>query len=155
MRTCSVVFAAASLLLLSTPAAAKNWVVHPGESIQAAVDQAASGDSVVVLPGTYHEPGGPCPSDSSHTCAVVVTKAGISLVGVAKHNRRVILENPGGQDQGIAIAPPGANGATCLNDEAQRLSGSSVTGFTVNGFGGEGIFLLCVDRFAVRFNQTN
>ena len=155
MRTCSVVFAAASLLLLSAPAAAKNWVVHPGQSIQAAVDQAASGDSIVVLAGTYHEPGVPCPSDASHTCAVVVSKPGISLVGVPNHKRAVILENPGGQNQGIAIAAPGANGATCLDDDAQRLSGSSVTGFTVNGFGGEGIFLLCVDRFAVRFNQTN
>jgi parallel beta-helix repeat protein len=135
--------------------AAKNWVVHPGDSIQAAVDQAQTGDSVVVLPGTYHEPGVPCPSDATHTCAVVVSTPGISLVGARNHKGGVILENAGGQDQGIAIAPPGANGATCLNDVAQRLAGESVTGFTVNGFGGEGIFLLCVDRFAVRFNETN
>jgi len=155
MRACSSLFAASSLLLLAAPAAAKSWVVHPKESIQAAVDKASAGDSILVQAGTYHEPGVPCPMDASHTCAVVVSKPGISLVGVGNPKRRVILENPGGQDQGIAIAPPGANGATCLDDDAQRLAGASVTGFTVNGFDGEGIFLMCVDRFAVRFNATN
>jgi parallel beta-helix repeat protein len=166
MRASGLVFAAISLLLLANPAAAnggkhkhhhppKNLVVHPGESIQAAVDAASSGDTIVVLPGTYHEAGVPCPTDASHTCAVVVTKPNISLVGAGKHDAGVVLENAGGQDQGIAFAPPAANGATCLNDVAQRLAGPSVTGFTVNGFGGEGIFLFCVDRFTVRFNETN
>ena len=84
MRASGLVFAAISLLLLANPAAAnggkhkhhhppKNLVVHPGESIQAAVDAASSGDTIVVLPGTYHEAGVPCPTDASHTCAVVVT----------------------------------------------------------------------------------
>lgn len=148
-------FAACSLLLLTSPAAAKTRVVHPGESIQAAVDAASPGDSIKVMPGTYHETGTPCPTDASHTCGVVVTKPNISLVGMAKKHKAVILENPGGQHQGIAIAPAGANGATCLDDLSQRLSRPSVSGFTVNGFDHDGIFLFCVDRFAVIGNQTN
>jgi len=144
-----------SIVAFATPAAARNWVVHPGESIQAAVNNAKPGDSVVVLPGTYREVGMPCPTDASHTCAVVVSTPRISLVGARGPKREVIVENAGGQDQGIVFAPIGADGATCLDDVAQRLSGASVQGFTVNAFDGEGIFLFCVDRFSVRFNTTN
>ena len=144
----------ASSLLLAAPAFAKNWLVRPGESIQAAVDAAKPGDTVSVKPGTYHEAGSPCPGNPSARCAVVVTKARIALVG-ALGAGRVVLENAGGQDQGIAIAPADVDPATCLDDLAKRLPGPSVTGFTVNGFDGEGIFLLCVDRFAVRFSETN
>ena len=152
IRTC--VFAAASLML-AAPVGAKVLTVSPGQSIQAAVDQAQPGDTVKVQPGTYHESGTPCPTDASHTCAVVVTRPNVALVGARGFKTKVVLENPGGQDQGIAIAPPGANGATCLSDVSQRLSGAAVTGFTVNGFDGEGIFLFCVDKFVVQFNETN
>jgi len=55
-------------------------IVHPGESIQAALDQAKTGDVVAVLPGTYQEDGHPCPSDPSKTCAVSITTDGVRLV---------------------------------------------------------------------------
>jgi len=154
MRACSIAFAAASLLF-TAQASAKSVVVHPGESIQAAVDGAKAGDTIAVLPGTYHEPGAPCPGDPSHMCAVSVTKPRISLVGLAKHGRPVVLENPGGQERGITFVPPDVDPATCLDSDAGRLSGASVAGFTVNGFDGQGIFLLCVDRFSIKFNETN
>jgi len=148
-------FLLAGAVALATPATAKNLVVHPGESIQAAVDKAKPGDAVVVLPGTYHEAGTPCPTDPSHTCAVVVGTPRVSLVGAARRGHPVVLENSGEQDQGIVFAPPGANGETCLDHDDERLAGASVRGFTVNGFDGEGIFLFCVDRFDIRFNETN
>ncbi len=59
---------AAAMLVGAAPASAKALVVHPGESIQAAVDAAKPGDTVVVLSGTYHQ-------------AVCVTTDGIKLRG--------------------------------------------------------------------------
>jgi len=67
----------------------------------------------------------------------------------------VILENAGGQERGISFGAVDADPTTCANSDGVRLAGASVTGFTVNGFDGQGIFLLCVDDFSVRFNQTN
>jgi parallel beta-helix repeat protein len=128
--------------------------VRPGQSIQRAVDRAEPGDTVIVEPGRYREAGRPCPSDPTHVCAVVVTRSGITL-RARGDDGRVVLENAGAQDQGIAIAKPNASGASCLTDPDQRLRHVRVEGFTVNGFGGEGIFLLCVDDWVVAHNATH
>jgi len=129
--------------------------VRPGQSIQRAVDRAEPGDTVIVEPGRYREAGRPCPSDPTRVCAVVVTRSGITLRARGDDGRRVVLENAGHQDQGIAVAKPGASGASCLTHPDQRLRRVRVEGFTVNGFGGEGIFLLCVDDWVVAHNATH
>ncbi|MFD7258333.1 nitrous oxide reductase family maturation protein NosD [Streptomyces sp. NPDC059874] len=46
---------AAGLGVAAPPAAAAGHTVHPGQSIQAAVDAAKPGDSITVMPGTYRE----------------------------------------------------------------------------------------------------
>src|SRR3954470_8324557 len=65
-----VSLAVLTLVATASPASAHDseLVVGPGESIQAAVDRAHSGDTIVVRPGTYRQ-------------NVVVAKDGIKLVG--------------------------------------------------------------------------
>lgn len=67
--------------------AAAGIVVSPGSSIQAALDNAQPGDRVLIEPGVYQE-------------ALVVDKDGIRLSGRGQGGD-VVLENPGGADNGI------------------------------------------------------
>ena len=151
----SVALSVLAFLIGAGAASAVTIKVKPGHSIQTAIDQANPGDKVVVYPGTYHEPGSPCPTDASHTCSVVVTKDDIRLIAQSSKKKPVIVENPGTHDQGIAIARSGAAGPGCLTDPTQRIQRARVQGFTVNGFGSEGIFLFCVDQWRVQANTTN
>src|SRR5881296_3331833 len=107
----------AGLMAVGVPASARTIIVGPHDSIQGAVDLAAPGDTVAVRPGTYHEAGRPCPTEPGNTCAVVITTDGIALVGLGGSAEPVILENAGGQEQGIAIAKAGATGPECLTDQ--------------------------------------
>jgi len=144
-----------SALAVSFPAIGTTWIVNPGDSIQDAVDQANPGDTIRVLPGTYREAGRACPTDPRHQCGVVITKDDLRLVGARQPGQPVVLENAGGQDEGIEVAVPGARGDTCLNDPSQRIQGSTLRGLTVNGFGDNGIYLFCVDHFTIRNCETH
>ena len=104
----------------ASPAAARDIQVQPGQSIQAAVDQAAPGDRILVFPATYHEAGRPCPGSPAQLCAVSVTQDDISLIALSDSTHAVVLENAGGQDNGIFFAKPGATGAQCLPQLAYR-----------------------------------
>src|SRR6266446_5557956 len=145
---------AAGLVAVGVPANARTIIVGPHDSIQGAVDQAAPGDTIAVRPGTYHEAGRPCPTEPG-TCAVVITQDNIALIALADNANPVILENAGGQNQGVAIAKTGASGPDCLTVQSQRVRGALVQGFTVNGFDSDGISLFCVDNWRVAGNSVN
>lgn len=132
---------------ITATAEAKTIKVKPGDSIQAAVDKANPGDRVLVKPGTYREDGQPCPTEPSHTCAVVIQKNNIRLVGVPSRRHRVVLEAKGDQDEGIAVGKSSA--ADCLTDASKRVHRSLIRGLTVRGFEDDGVFLICVDHWRV------
>lgn len=131
--------------------------VRPGESIQAAVDSAPAGSTIVVEPGVYRESVGAL-------SAVVISKDGIQLVGRSTPGNPVVLENGGGQMNGIVVAP--ADSVDISTDEhpgehppcganGTRLRGFSLTGFSVRGFDQFGVYLACVDGFSLTGNVTD
>jgi parallel beta-helix repeat protein len=100
-----------------------------------------------VEPGTYTESGRPCPTEPTLSCAVVVRKDNISLVGQGTTAHPVILQSNGSQDQGFAVAKTGD--PACLTDASQRIERSLISGFTVQGFSGSGVLLYCVDDWHI------
>ena len=144
MRTMFTVLVVASVL--GGQAHARSVTVHPGESIQAALDAAAPGSTVIVLPGVYHEPG--------TAQALTITRDDIRLLAHARPGRPVVLERTGAQTDGIWVSPTDTVGTTederppCGTSGA-RIRGFRTAGFTVRGFPRFGIYFACVDRFRV------
>lgn len=138
---------AMGLFLGALPVAARTVTVAPGESIQAAVDAAAPGTTIVVLPGVYHEPGA--------ASAVTVTRDDIRLVARSgRGGDPVVIEQSGGQTDGVWVSPADTVGTE--NDErppcgtsGARIHGFRLQGFTVRGFPRFGVYLACVDDFRV------
>ena len=121
--------------------------MHPGESIQAAIDAASPGATIMVEPGVYREAG--------TTRALTITQKGIHLIGKARPGQAVVLEQTGTQTQGIWVSPDD----TLAPDDVElppcgvsgkRIAGFDLRGFTVQGFEGFGVYLACVDGFKIR-----
>jgi parallel beta-helix repeat protein len=94
-------------------------VVHPGQSIQAAVMSAAPGTTIAIEPGVYKE-------------AVSVSTANITLLGLPGPGG-VVIENPGGLDDGITVTAP--NGGFVLSNVTVRdFNDNGVLIDGVNGF---------------------
>jgi parallel beta-helix repeat protein len=134
--------ALSALLVLPAVGQARTIPVRPGQSIQAAVDAARSGDKVVIKPGTYTETSKPCPQSPTRECAVNVTKNNITITG----KNATLLASPG-QDNGIVVrsTTPGS----CIDDPSLSLQGSRISGLTIEGFDFNGIFMVCVEDFRI------
>jgi len=144
----------AAVLSAATAAEARTWIVHPGESIAAAILNARTGDRIEVMPGVYHESG---PGDLN---AVTITADGIELVGLSHANHPVVLENAGAQSYGIWVSPLNSTGAIpeennekppCAYD-GSTIHYFSIRGFTLRGFKEHGLHLACVDGFLIDGN---
>jgi parallel beta-helix repeat protein len=96
-------------------------VVHPGQSIQSAVDGAPPGSTIRLTPGVYAQ-------------CVTIAKPGIHLVG--EHGGRgVEIDNPGTADNGITVT--------------SAASGFELDDVTVSGFKSNGVLLIRVNGFAI------
>jgi parallel beta-helix repeat protein len=142
----AVTIAVTTFVLAAATAHAATVTVKPGDSIQAAVDGAPSGSTIVVLPGTYHEPG--------TTHAVTVTRDDIKLVAHSKPGQPVFLDASGGQTDGVWVSPPDTVGTDQDERPPCGTSGARVrnfrmSGFTVRGFSRFGVYLACVSRFRI------
>lgn len=113
--------------------------VGPGESIQAAVDAAQPGDTILVLPGDYVE-------THDGRAAVRITKP---LKLVAQSNppaERVRILPSGNQRHGILVEPE--------NPGDPDVDGVEIRGFTVEGFPNNGIWLRYVQNFHIEGNES-
>ena len=134
-----------TVALVATTAQAKVHRVHPGESIQAAIDGASSGDTVLVEPGTYQE-------DPASLYGLHVTVDNLRLIGKQKNGDRVRLLANGAQETGIYAAPPGCGykDSSCPGE----LDGFYLRGFVVEGFPQNGIQTRWVDGFQFVRNES-
>jgi hypothetical protein len=115
---------AASAFVSPASARAATHVVHPGESIQAAVDAASPGDTVQVHAGTYRE-------------SVTIHTNGLTL----KARGSVTLQPP--QSAAGECYGAGPHVGICVIPEEEsyyRVRDVTITGFRIVGFGGSGVF---------------
>ncbi len=139
---------------------ALRWVqvVAPGQSIQAAIDQAASGGWVYVLPGIYRE-------TASTTNGLSISRS-VHLVGLSTARKKVVLKNSGTQRNGIvavpaahtnclschaALAPPFAllPGVPDAPSVEPAVRNVAISGITIEDFTNNGLFTRNVDGFAI------
>jgi parallel beta-helix repeat protein len=143
-RSFCVLFTITSAMLCG----AANATVHrvyPGESIQAAIDVAAPGDTILVEPGTYQE-------DPASRYGLRIATDNLRLIGKERPSRgdggKVRLVAHGTQETGIYAAPAGCEyddmAGSCA---APDLKGFYVRGFSVEEFPRNGIQTRWVDGF--------
>jgi hypothetical protein len=140
--------AGAALITVAPAASALPRFVGPGQSIQRAINRASAGDEIIV---TGH-----------HAENVLISKDGIRLIGlgavITPPARPLgnICANPSdpASAPGICvvgdIAFPDPNGPPVVH---RMVSDVSVSGFTVQGFSGDGIFVFGAQDAAIWGNQ--
>ena len=126
-------------IALSVPAAAaaaggSTIVVHPGQSIQAAVNQAQPGDTVLVKPGVYHQ-------------SVLIRTDGITLRGSGDFLGGTVLKPPASPANDPCTSIFGPTGVCIFGKQVtqkgvvkQPVYNDTVTGLYVTGFAATGVF---------------
>ncbi|MBL1081142.1 right-handed parallel beta-helix repeat-containing protein [Streptomyces actinomycinicus] len=125
----------------ATPASAahQTLMVRPGQSIQKAVNAAKSGDTVLVLAGTYRE-------------SVTVKTPGLTLRGVGQ---RTVIMPPkktksatGGTKASVTCLGAG-NGICVVGGKNKALRDVTVADLKVTGFAKTGLWSMGTDRLTV------
>src|SRR6185436_2683302 len=120
-------------LVVAAPSAfagSSTHVVHPGESIQAAVDAAAPGDTVVVAAGEYYE------SITIHTDGLTLRAQGHVVLEPSSYGSSACYLPD--HDVAICVVPvdfdPGSGSYT------KRVRNVTISGFQIVDFEGDGVF---------------
>src|SRR3954447_14118332 len=135
MRVKTILVAASlaglAMLLVAGPAAADVIKVSPGESIQTAIDQAGSGDTVKIAPGTYQE-------------NVQIKTDGITLKGAGSDQTLIeAAATPAAVDpicEGTGVCVTDFAGDPSGPPPSPSLSDVRIKDLAVTGFGFSGVF---------------
>jgi parallel beta-helix repeat protein len=156
IRSFSTLLAVAAFAT-ATVAQATVHRVYPGESIQAAIDVAAPGDTVLVEPGTYKE-------TDNGLYGLRITVDNLRLIGKVKPGRgeagKVRLLHNEAQETGVYAAPAGcdyrveADSELGENCKSQSLQGFYIRGFSVEEFPVNGIQTRWVNGFEFVRNES-
>ncbi|MFE9707897.1 nitrous oxide reductase family maturation protein NosD [Streptomyces sp. NPDC005930] len=140
MKNCHVVYLVCTAAMIGTGLAAApasslplTHVVHPGESIQKAVDAARSGDTVLITPGVYRE-------------SVTVSTPDLTLRGTG----RSTVVQPGTTKAAADTCAGRGNGICVLGTKDENVKGVTVADLTVTGFTQTGVFSMATDGLTVR-----
>ena len=129
---------AAMALVLAAPAAARTRVVTPGHSIQRAIDRSSPGDTVFVEDGHYRE------SLQIDTDRITLHGEEHVLLTQPRNPAHTVCnqfaEHPG-QVTGICVVGKVAVPAGGPPDIVRFVDRVRIAGFTVRGFGGDGVFI--------------
>ena len=137
------------LFAAATTAQAAVVTVNPGESIQAAINGASPGDTILVEPGTYQ-------SSPTALYGLHITTDNLRLIGKVNKGQgeagRVRILHNGAQETGVFAAPPGCGYKdTSCGGELQDFY---IRGFTVEGFPQNGIQTRWVNGFKFVRNES-
>jgi nitrous oxidase accessory protein NosD len=140
---------ATAVLANATAADAAVHSVHPGESIQAAIDAASPGDTILVEPGVYQETG-------NAQFGLHITTENLRLIGKFKKGQteRVRLVAYGTQQTGVYAAPAGCGPEVPVGGCPDQLRGFEIRGFTVEDFPRNGIQTRFVKNFKMIGNES-
>jgi hypothetical protein len=145
-----------AVLATATAAEAAVHKVHPGESIQAAIDAASAGDTILVEPGTYQETG-------NAQFGLHITTDNLRLIGKKHHGKgkhhgggasKVRLVQFGTQQTGVYAAPAGCGPEVGVGGCPDQLKGFEIRGFTVEDFPNNGIQTRFVKNFKIVSNES-
>lgn len=140
---------ATAVLASATVADAAVRVVNPGESIQAAIDAASPGDTILVEPGVYQEAG-------NDRFGLRITTENLRLIGKAGtgQTRGVRLVKYGTQQTGIYAAPAACGPEIPVGGCPDQLEGFEIRGFVVEDFPRNGIQTRFVKNFKIIGNES-
>jgi len=126
--------------------ASSSITVKPGQSIQAAVDAAAPGQTITVEPGDYTETQpGTAAACATAAASVCITKP-LKLIANSQPGAKVRILPSSGQNHGIVVEP--------ANPGDPDVDGIEINGFTVEGFSNMGIWLRHVNNFTIENNES-
>jgi hypothetical protein len=134
-----VVSVTAALLGGAAPAGASDEVVQPGESIQAAIDDALPGDTVTVAPGEFRE-------------NVTITTDDITLRGSGSGRHGTVLMPSLSPATSPCSEPPEVSGICVLGSRDEggpAVSDVMIEDLTVDGFSGTGIDAFNAEDYTV------